>query len=259
MAALDNTFKGFGAGAATGNPWVTAGTTLLGAGADLWSWLNQRNEKKQQMQQAGMAGNIGAQPSGNGLTQVSNFNPQQQQLQGAAGNEALRLLQGGAPTGFQPIADRARANFTSKTVPSLAERFGGKGNERGSSALYGQIGGAGAELDRGLAALEAQYGQNQLKTLLGASLKPSISNVNFEESGTWGDIAQDAANKLPQLFQMYLDLKQQSGQPATEEEWQEVVKQFGHNLVKKIQVMWLLMLRKKHLALKDHHFSVTIN
>lgn len=233
MAGLDNTFKGFSAGAGTGNPWVTAGTTLAGAAGDLWSWLSSRNSKKQQqMQQPGMAGSIAAHPGSNGLAQISNFNPQQQQLQGAAGNEALRLLQGGGPVGFQQIEDQARANFQTKTVPSLAERFGGQGMERGSSALTGQLAAAGSGLDRDLAALKYQYGQKQLGPLLNAALKPSTTFLNQEGQqgpGMFEQFAGDTSQWLPQLFQMYMDLKQKSGQPASEEEWQQVVQQFEQN------------------------------
>ncbi len=227
MAGLDNTFKGFSTGMATGNPWIAAAGTAVGAGADLWSWLSgsKSRQQKREQQQPGMPGQMGAQAGPGGLTQVSNFNPQQQQLQGAAGNEALKLLQGGRPTGFQPIADEARANFLTKTVPSLAERFGNPGNERGSSALTGQLGAAGAGLDRGLAALEAQYGQNQQNSLLNAALKPS---TDFTRQGPSAleQFSGDIASWLPKLLEIYKNYKQQSGEPASQEEFKAFVDQF---------------------------------
>lgn len=232
MASFGSILKGIGSyiagnAAAGATSLIPGGQTLApavqaGVTKGVHSYLNGPNQ--------GATNAMGNSINPNGLTQISNFNPQQQQLQSAAGNEALRLLQGGQPTGFQPIADQARANFQTKTVPSLAERFGGQGNERGSSALYGQLSGAGAELDRGLAALQSQYGQNQLKTLLGAGLKPSSTFLNDEQGpGAFEQFAGDTASWLPKLFQAYMDLKQQSGQPASEEEWQQVVQQFGQN------------------------------
>jgi len=58
---------------------------------------------------------------------------------------------------FGPIAERARSKFYGETVPTLAERFtslGGAGQR--SSAFQRQLGSAGAKLEEGLAALQAQ-------------------------------------------------------------------------------------------------------
>jgi hypothetical protein len=63
---------------------------------------------------------------------------------------------------FAPIAQQARTNFQTQTVPTLAERFGSLGGEsRGSSAVIGQLGAAGAGLNEGLAALQQHYGLQQ--------------------------------------------------------------------------------------------------
>jgi hypothetical protein len=151
----------------------------------------------------------------NGLTQLSKFTGgPQQQLHDETIKQALALLQGGKSQTFQPIANEARANFASQTVPSLAERFGGKGNERGSSALTGQIAGAGSGLERALAALQAQYGQKELGTLLKTGLQPSFNNVNFEGSGAYSDIAGDIGEWLPKLLDAF---NQYRNQPSEEE------------------------------------------
>lgn len=58
---------------------------------------------------------------------------------------------------FAPIAQQARANFMTNTVPSLAERFTAMGGGLSSSSFQNAIGQAGAGLDRDLASLEQQY------------------------------------------------------------------------------------------------------
>ena len=231
MAALQNTI-GLGAlGGTIGSVGGPVGTAI-GAGvgataggiADFVGWLSGRNKNKQQQ---GIPGQMQAQAGQNGLSQISNLTGPQQQLQNSSINQALSLLQGGQPQGFQPIADQARANFTSKTVPSLAERFGNPGNESGSSALYGQLSGAGADLDRGLAALQAQYGQNQLGTLLQSGLRPS---VDFTRQGPGGfeTVAGDTAEWLPQLLaQLY---QQYQSNPSSQPDTNFNLSQFGQQL-----------------------------
>jgi hypothetical protein len=61
---------------------------------------------------------------------------------------------------FAPIEAQARKNFSEKTMPSIAERFTAMGGQE-SSAFPQMLKSAGSSLDTNLAALGAQYGQQQ--------------------------------------------------------------------------------------------------
>lgn len=95
------------------------------------------------------------------------FTPQQQQLQGLNIQNLLQMLQGGfggqqqSQNAFAPIAQNAREQFTSQTIPGLAERFTALGGGQNSSAFQGALGQAGAGLESSLAGMGAQFGQNQ--------------------------------------------------------------------------------------------------
>lgn len=117
--------------------------------------------------------------------------PQQQGLQNqtisGAGN-LLQQLMGGGGFNFAPLAQQARTQFQTQTIPGLAERFtafqGGQGGQR-SSAFQGALGSAGAGLEQGLASDAARFGlkqqglnQDLLSMLLGAGQQQSFVN-NF--------------------------------------------------------------------------------
>lgn len=94
----------------------------------------------------------------------------QNQLQGMTIQNLLQLLSSGfgqqgqqSQNAFAPIAQNARENFYSSTVPSLAERFTalGGGGGQNSSAFKGALAQAGAGLDSQLGAMGAQFGQQQ--------------------------------------------------------------------------------------------------
>lgn len=109
--------------------------------------------------------------------QVSRFTPQQ--TQGL--NQILQQALGGIGQGFdfQPIADQARAQFKEQTIPTIAERFTGLGAQR-SSAFQEALGGAGAGLERDLAAQQGQFGlqrQNQFMNLLQMGLQPQFDTT----------------------------------------------------------------------------------
>jgi hypothetical protein len=93
--------------------------------------------------------------------QFQRFTPQQQQLQNQSIQQLMGLLQnnmsGQQGFDFAPIAQRARTNFQTQTVPMLAERFASLGSNRRSSGLEGTLGAAGAGLEEGLAGLESKY------------------------------------------------------------------------------------------------------
>ena len=156
-------------------------------------------------------------------TQLPTLNPQQQGWQSQAGQMAMQGLQDPS-AGFAPIADRARSQFQSQTIPSLAERFTsfGQGGQR-SSDFMGAVAGAGADLEEGLAGQASQYGlQNQglLQQLLGIGMQPSFENIyqpeqmggmqrfgaSMFEQGipalTNSLQSNQLQNKLPQLMQL---------------------------------------------------------
>ncbi len=111
--------------------------------------------------------------------QVNRFRPDQEAAQKQTLQMALSGLQDPS-AGFQPIANQARQQFNTETVPSLAERFTAMGNGQRSSAFQGALGSAGADLESQLAALQAQYGmqnRSQLMQLLGLGLEPSFETA----------------------------------------------------------------------------------
>lgn len=118
----------------------------------------------------------------------------QQQLQGQAIQNLLQMLSDGqgAPQrfNFAPIAQNAREQFTSQTIPGLAERFTALGGGQNSSAFQGALGQAGAGLESQLASMGAQFGQNQqqidqnyLLNLLRFALMPQFESQYLPATG----------------------------------------------------------------------------
>lgn len=126
--------------------------------------------------------------------QFSTITPQQQGVKSAVNRQALQLLQNAGSTNldFAPIAQQARAQFQTNTIPTLAERFTslGSGAQR-SSAFQGQLGQASSNLEQGLASLQSNYGlqrqglqNNLLKSLLAFGLSPEVETaLNPEDPG----------------------------------------------------------------------------
>jgi len=119
------------------------------------------------------------------LEQLPRLNPQQLQLQSRIGNTASNMLGslGQNQFNFEPIAQQARTNFQTKTIPSIANRFAALGAQ-GSGAYQHALGSAGAGLEEGLAALQAKYGlaqsgqqQQLLLSLLAQALQPQNENI----------------------------------------------------------------------------------
>ena len=94
--------------------------------------------------------------------------------------------------GFEPIAQQARTQFQQKTVPMLAERFLGSGQNLASSGLTQQLSQGGAGLEEALAALQTQYGmQNRAQGLsaLGMGLSPQFQFFQTpEQQGLVGSL-----------------------------------------------------------------------
>ena len=134
----------------------------------------------------------------------------QQQLQGLTIQNLMQLLQPGMQNAqqyqqaFAPIAQNARENFYSNTVPSLAERFTALGGGQNSSAFQGTIGQAGTALDSNLAAMGAQFGQQQqgldqnfLLNLLRFAFAPQFeTQYKPATGGLFGHIASNVGQGL---------------------------------------------------------------
>jgi hypothetical protein len=91
--------------------------------------------------------------------ELARFSPEVQQL---LMQHFQQSALGSGTQGFDPIEDRYRRMFQEQTIPSIAERFTamGQGAQRGSS-FPAALGRAGSDLESQLAALRAQYGQQQ--------------------------------------------------------------------------------------------------
>jgi len=145
------------------------------------------------------------------VQQLPLLNGQQQQLQGQNIQNVMQMLQGGqnAPSKFDfaPIAQQARNQFETQTIPSLAERFTALGGGQNSSAFQGALGNASADLESQLASLGSQFGmQNQqmdrdyLLQLLRFALMPQFESQYLPATGgLLGGAAQGAGQGLGQL------------------------------------------------------------
>lgn len=105
----------------------------------------------------------------------SQYEPQQQSAFMQILQQALGQLQN-PQQGFAPIAQQARSQFETQTIPNLVEQFtaGAPSGER-SSAFAGALGSAGSGLEENLASMGSQYGLQQQglsQRLLGMGLTP---------------------------------------------------------------------------------------
>lgn len=115
----------------------------------------------------------------------SPFNSQQNDLLKQIGPYAFQNIQKpqsdpfaglGKGVPFGPIADQAKYNFATETVPQLSERFAGADALR-SSGFQGTLGSAGAGLNYNLASLGSQHElQNQDLMQRLAGLRSSHQN-----------------------------------------------------------------------------------
>jgi hypothetical protein len=112
-------------------------------------------------------------------------------------------------SGFEPIAQQARSQFSQQTVPSLAERFASMGqNSTSSPAFAAQLGQAGAGLSENLAAMQSQYGQQNRQNALqqlALGLSPSFQNIYQQHQPGFGEnLLQGAAQAAPSFYQSFL-------------------------------------------------------
>lgn len=136
------------------------------------------------------------------------------------------LSQGMANADFGPIEQRARSQFSSQTVPSLAERFTAMGQgARNSSGFMGELGLAASDLESQLAGLRSQYGLNQLQM----GLTPQFEN--YVEAGGPGTmqalgagLTQAGGSSFAPFMQLYGQQQQQKQQNEQWNKWFQMMK-----------------------------------
>ena len=118
------------------------------------------------------------------IQQVPIRSPQQIAGQNQLLQTGLSGIQNLPNANFGPIAQQARTQFNTQTIPGLAERFTSLGGGQRSSAFQGALGQAGSGLEEALASLEQQFGlqnrgqeQNFLSNLLGMGMQPQFENI----------------------------------------------------------------------------------
>jgi len=139
--------------------------------------------------------------------QFNRFTPQQQNLQNQSIAQILSLLQGvsgGNQSNFAPIAQQARTQFQTQTLPLLAERFTSLGSNKRSSGLEGLALQGAQGLEEGLAALQSKHNlaagglNNQLLgLLLSLATQPSFESAYKPANyGLLGGIANGLGSAL---------------------------------------------------------------
>lgn len=113
-------------------------------------------------------------PGGGTLLQTPRFTKEQSSIF----NNLAQL--GAQNTDFGAIEDRARKQFHSQTVPSLAERFTAMGGSQRSSAFQGALGQAGADLESQLSEQRAGHGFKQLKLGLQPQFESHLQPSEFQ-------------------------------------------------------------------------------
>lgn len=141
--------------------------------------------------------------------QISTLRPEQQAVQNQALGRVSELFGQTSPKqfNFAPIEQKAREDFQTKTVPSLAERFVGQGSGTRSSAFRGALASSGGELETNLAALGAEYGlrgqelqQHHLTNLLQQGLGKSFDTTR--EPGQESFLKQVVKSAAPTLAEL---------------------------------------------------------
>ena len=202
--------------------------TMAGAGIGALGSLAQYLVNRRQQQQSSVGnmqgfpgGQMTSAPSGEKYFQFSRLTPEQLSLQnqllGSIGPLLGNLQQ---PFNFAPIAEQARTQFAQSTIPSIAERFtrGGEGGQS-TEAFKRSLASAGAGLEQGLAAQQAQMGMQQrgldlslLSALLGGGMQSPYESFMEPRTPSFGQsfggaIAQSAGTILPQLLKSLVKSK----------------------------------------------------
>ncbi len=120
-------------------------------------------------------------------------------------------------TDFAGIEQHARKQFNEQTIPGIAERFAGLGGLH-STALKGELGKAGSNLESQLAGLRSQYGLQRANALGSLSQKQqaldtgraqAVGNLGLAQQGQQFGQQQAIANLGLQNNQQQLSSQQQ--------------------------------------------------
>lgn len=122
------------------------------------------------------------------------------------------------PLNFEPLAQQAQREFSTQTVPSLAERFTALGGGQRSSAFQGALGQSASDLQSQLAALRSKYGlaaneqlHNQGLQRLQLGLQPRYESVFNQRqpsgvSSLFGGLSQGIGQSLGSLAKIGLGI-----------------------------------------------------
>jgi hypothetical protein len=129
------------------------------------------------------------------MQQIPTLTGPQQQFQNQALQQLQGLLQPGGGLDLAPVEAQARRNFSTKTVPGIAEMFTRMGEGgMGSSAFTSALGAAGSELETNLAAMRPQFNLQMLNSLRGPAMQQAFDTYHQpEDYGFLGAIAPMAA------------------------------------------------------------------
>ena len=215
-------------GFAVGGPigaTIAGGLSALASGANQLKKHNDRVDMRKSTGQGNVKSNPmlqNVQPSG--VESANRFSPQQMQLQNTAIQQLLAQLQNpqGIYEGFDPIAEEARNDYYSNVVPGLAHRFTTMGTQ-GSGAYRNAQNTAAKQFETGLAALKAQYGnqnkslqQSQLANLLGSSPYENFYRQGNEQPPFTHQIAGTAIDNIPKILELWNAYKQSSSSPKSD-------------------------------------------
>lgn len=148
--------------------------------------------------------------------QFSRFKPGQEQLMQGVGQMGQQGLQN-TSLDFGPIAQAARARFSSQTLPALAERFAGAGAV-GGSGWRNALSSAQAGLETNLAGMEQEFNQgniNQYLQMLQLGLTPSFENIYMSgQPGAGQALAGGLGQSIGPIMKILMDLYSQGKLPG---------------------------------------------
>lgn len=120
-----------------------------------------------------------------GKPEFENFTPEQQKLIARLGQLGIEGLENNQYTP-EKIEEAARHNFSTRTIPSITERFSNSG---GSSALGNQLREGGQELEHKLAGLKYAHGaqqQGHFTNLAQLGITPKFPNATYDPNASSG-------------------------------------------------------------------------
>lgn len=144
---------------------------------------------------------------------ISRFTPEQTSALSQLLQQGLGSLGGMKQPSFDPLEERARSQFQTRTIPSIAERFSALGAQN-SSGFQEALGQAGSDLESSLAAqrglFEQQgYGQQlgHLMSLLNTGLTPQFDTLYRPEQpslfqSALPGLAQGLGQSLPSIVKL---------------------------------------------------------